>query len=118
MQELDQLVNGFSEQMRALVEKVKKTRTMISHDDLDTIILVSKKSPCPVISLDWRQVVGICEQAKKAIEASAIVDRLKEFAPDMHDRIVAEVEAKRQAEAAAKAEAGDDESDEENENDD
>ena len=118
MQELNQLVNGFSEQMTAFMEKVKKEKPLISHKKLDLIIMVSKKSPCSVISLDWRQVVAICEQAKKAIDTSAIVDRLKEFAPDMHDRIVAEVEARRQSEAAAKAEAGDDESDEENENDD
>ena len=52
--------------MEAIRPKSKKEP--VSNENLDKVIKAAELSPCPFFTLEWHQIVKICNQAKLANE--------------------------------------------------
>jgi hypothetical protein len=46
----------------------KSNEEPVSNEDLDKVIKAVELSPCPFFTLEWQQIVKICNQAKLANE--------------------------------------------------
>jgi hypothetical protein len=46
----------------------KSNKEPVSNENLDKVIKAAELSPCPFFTLEWQQIVKICNQAKLANE--------------------------------------------------